>query len=254
MKSEKIHFYNSKGLLLRGYLDLPEAGDTGVYAVFSHCFTCSKDLKSIANIDSALAASGITTLRFDYSGIGESEGNFSDTNYSDYLDDLISSAGFLKKNFHAPQLLIGHSLGGCVAIEAVRSIQSVRAVAVIGTPAEPGYLSNKLKKTKEKADREGCAYAEIGGSKFKFSKEFFAELEKHRLKPIISNLKKPLLILHSPADTYTPIENAAEIFRAAKHPKSFISFDNIDHLMVIKKDASYAGKVISAWASRYLRY
>jgi putative redox protein len=134
------------------------------------------------------------------------------------------------------------------------TIQSVRAVAVIGTPAEPANLSDKLKITKERAEREGYAYAEIGGLRFKFSKDFFADLEKHRLKPVISSLNKPLLILHSPADTYTPIESAAEIFWAAMHPKSFISLDEIDHLMLNKKDACYVGKLISAWANRYLKF
>jgi putative redox protein len=166
-------------------------------------------------------------LRFDYSWIGESEGNFSETTYSDYLDDLIASAEFLRKNYYAPQLLVGHSLGGCAAIEAAKSIASVRALAVIGTSAEPSYLSDKLRKTREKATRQGFAYAEIGEEKFKFSREFFIDLENHRLGPTIRSLKKPLLILHSPVDTYSSIENAAQIFRTAKHPKSFISLDDM---------------------------
>jgi putative redox protein len=150
-----VEYYNKKGLFLRGYLDLPEASNSKFYAIFSHCFTCSKDFKPIANINSSLADSDIAVLRFDYSWIGESKGNFSETTYSDYLDDLIASAEFLRKNYYAPQLLVGHSLGGCAAIEAAKSNASVRALAVIGSSAEPSYLSDKLRKTREKATSKG---------------------------------------------------------------------------------------------------
>ena len=252
MKTEKVKFLNKKGLTLAGYLDLPDSGKPEAYAVFAHCFTCSKDLKAIANIDFSLAKEGIASLRFDFTGIGESEGDFPDSNYSDYLDDLISSAGFLSSHYGAPKILIGHSLGGCVAIESAKEIQSVKAIVTIGTPAEPSKLSAKLKRTKEKAEAEGIAEVEIGGIKYKFKKQFFDEIEKHRIEPYVKNLRKPLLIMHSPVDNYTPIEDAGILFGWAQFPKSFVSLDNTDHLMLNKTDAYYAGNVIASWVKKYI--
>ncbi len=252
MRTEKIKFLNRNGQKLTGYLDFPLNKTPKAYAIFAHCFTCSKDLKAIANINNSLANAGIASLRFDFTGIGESEGNFSDTNYTGYIDDVLSSAEFLNTNYKPPKLLIGHSLGGCIAIESAPKIPSAAAVAIIGTPAEPSNLSEKLKKTKERALSEGTAETEIGGLKFRFKKEFFDDIEKHILKPFIKNLNRPLLILHSPADTYTAIENAGLIFQAAQHPKSFISLDDVDHLMLKKEDALYIGELIAVWVSKYL--
>lgn len=249
---KKVHFLNSQNTKLTGYIDFPAEGSPEHFAVFAHCFTCSKDLKSIGNINRSLAKAGIAVLRFDFTGIGESEGHFPDTNYSGYIGDLISSADFLQKNYKAPSLLIGHSLGGCIVLETANKLPSVKAVAVIGTPAEPSDLSKRLKKTREKAELEGSAETTIGGLKFKFKKQFFDDIERHQLEPYIKNLKKPLLILQSQADTYTPSENAELIFKEAKHPKSFISLDNIDHLMLKKEDALYVGELIAVWARKYL--
>lgn len=253
MLSKKVQFLNKQNTKLTGYIDFPPDSIPEHYAVFAHCFTCSKDLKSIGNINRSLAKSGIAVLRFDFTGIGESEGYFPDTNYSGYTEDLVASADFLERNYKAPSLLIGHSLGGCIALETAHKIPSVRAVAVIGTPAEPSNLSVKLKKTKEKTELEGTAETEIGGVRFRFKKQFFSDIEMHKLEPFIRNLKNPLLILHSPADSYTPIENADQIFLTAEHPKSFISLDDIDHLMLKKEDANYVGEMIGVWAKRYLK-
>jgi alpha-beta hydrolase superfamily lysophospholipase len=252
MKSKKVHFLNSNYEKLYGYIDLPETEPIS-YAIFAHCFTCSKDLKSIAYINSSLANAGIATLRFDFTGIGESEGDFSESTYTGYINDLILASEYLSANYKAPQLLIGHSLGGCVVIEAVHKIPSVNAVVTLGTPAEPSSLSVKLKRTREKAEKGGFAQTEIGGVKFKFRKRFFEDIEEHILEPYIRNLSKPLLIMHSPVDDYTPIENAFLIFQAAKQPKSFISLDKIDHLMLNKRDAVYAGEVIAAWVRKYFK-
>lgn len=252
METEKIQFLNRNNLKLSGYLDFPPDKNPKAFAVFAHCFTCSKDLKAIANINESLTLSGIASLRFDFTGIGGSEGNFSDTNYSGYINDILSSFDFLKTNYELPKLLIGHSLGGCIAIESASKIHSVKAVAVIGSPAEPSNLSEKLKRTKIKAERDGIAETEIGGVKYKFKKDFFDDIDNHKLKEYITNLNKPLLIMHSPEDTYTNIENAALIFQAAKHPKSYISLDKIDHLMLNKKDAEYVGKIIAVWTDKYL--
>jgi putative redox protein len=254
MLSEDVLFINKRGQKLAGTIDKPKAGEIKHFAIFSHCFTCSKELKAIANIDSALCKSGIAVLRFDYSGIGKSEGSFTDSNYSSYLEDIDSAYYFLSKEYKAPSLYIGHSLGGCVAIESACSNPAVKAVAVIGTPAEPRTLAIKLKNTRERAIKNGTGVANIGGIDFEFTPAFFDDLEKHNLKSCIEKLKRPLLILHSPADTYTSIENASKIFSAARHPKSFISLDDIDHLMLKKEDALYTGSLIGAWASRYLTH
>ncbi len=252
MQSEDVYFISKYGLKLAGTIDKPDSGDIKNFAIFSHCFTCTKELKAIANIDSALCNSGIAVLRFDYTGIGKSEGKFTDSNYSMYLDDLDTAFKFLSKEYKAPSLYIGHSLGGCIAIESACSNKSVKAVAVIGTPAEPSTLAIKLKNTRERAIKNGTGTANIGGIDFDFKPEFFYDLEKHNLKSCIEKLNKPLLILHSPADTYTSIEIASKIFTAAKHPKSFISLDDIDHLMLKKEDAVYTGSLIAAWAVKYM--
>lgn len=252
METVKVQFTNSKGIILSGYLDLPENKKPIAFSIFSHCFTCSKDLKAIANIDKSLSDEGIAVLRFDFTGIGESEGEFSDTNYSDYLNDLISAAEFLEFNYEAPKVLIGHSLGGCIAIESADKIQSVKAVITIGTPAEPSRLSEKLRRTKAKAEIEGIAETEIGGIKYKFKKQFFDDIEKHRLEPFIKNLERPLLVMHSPIDSYTPFEEGEKIFQTAGYPKSFVSLDKVDHLMLNKEDALYIGSVIASWAKKYI--
>jgi putative redox protein len=253
LKSKRVNFLNNKGEKLCGYIDFPAETEPISYAVFAHCFTCSKDLKSITYINSSLARAGIATLRFDFTGIGESEGSFSESTYSDYINDLLLASEYLSNNYKAPQLLIGHSLGGCVVIEAAHKIPSVRAVVTIGTPAEPSSLSLKLRRTKEKAEKEGFAETEIGGVKLKFSKRFFEDIEEHKLEPYIRNLSKPLLVMQSPIDDYTTIENAVLIFQSAKQPKNFVALDNIDHLMLNKNDAVYAGEVIAVWARRYLK-
>jgi len=252
METEKVNFLNRKECKLTGYLDFPNGKNPKAYAVFAHCFTCSKDLKAIENIDESLANYGIASLRFDLTGIGESEGDFPDSNYTGYVEDILSSIEFLNNNFEPPKLLVGHSLGGCLAIETASQIPSIKAVAVIGSPAEPSNLSEKLNRTKEKAASSGEAETEIGGVKYIFKKQFFDDIEKHKLEPFIRNLNKPLLIMHSMADTYTGIENAELIFRTANHPKSFISLDDIDHLMLKKKDAMYVGGLIALWVQKYL--
>jgi alpha/beta superfamily hydrolase len=252
LETLKIQFTNSKGLTLSGYVDLPEDKKPIAYAVFAHCFTCSKDLKAIGNINSSLAKEGIAVLRFDFTGIGESEGEFSDSNYSDYLSDLFFSTEFLSFHYEAPKILIGHSLGGCIAIESAGKITSVNAVIVIGTPAEPSMLSAKLRITKENAESEGIAETEIGGIKYKFKKQFFEDLETHRLEPYIRNLGKPLMVMHSPIDSYTPFEDGEKIFKTAGYPKNFITLDKVDHLMLNKEDALYTGSVIAAWVKKYI--
>jgi putative redox protein len=251
MKKLEISILNSRGLKLAGTLDSPD-GSVKAYAVYGHCFTCSKDLKAIANIDRSLSAIGIATLRFDMTGIGDSEGNFIDTNFTTQIDDFLSAAKYLEKNYKASKLFIGHSLGGCVALYSALKLHYVKAVATIAAPAEPSHLALKLKRTRERAIKNGVGETEIGGVKFKFKPQFFEDLEKYNLKKEIPKLNKPFLILHSPVDAYTEIDNAAILFQNARHPKSFISLDDIDHLMLKEKDALYVGKLIGTWAEKYL--
>jgi alpha-beta hydrolase superfamily lysophospholipase len=247
MKTTKLSITNKNGLKLAACLDSPEADSPKYYAVFAHCFTCSKDLKSIGSIDEALIKYGIAVLRFDMTGIGESEGNFPDTNFTTQIEDFLSAADFLKTNYKAPQLLIGHSIGGCVAIESALKLPSVKAVATIGTPSEPSHLSIKLRKTKARTLKDGIGETVIGGVKFQFKPQFWQDIESYTLKNDLPELNRPLLILHSPVDTYTPFENASELFKIAKEPKKFISLDDIDHLMLKKSDAFHVGDLIGTW-------
>lgn len=252
MHSRKIYFTNRRGYILASALDLPDKGNAGTFAMLVPCFTCTKDLKAMVNISSALTDEGIAVFRFDFTGLGESEGNFTDMNYSKMLEDMVDAAEYLKNNFGEPKLLAGHSLGGCIVLETAISIPSVKAVITIASPSEPSNLSGKLPKTRQKALRDGIAETEIGGVKFKLTRDFFEDIESHHLEPFIRKLKKPLLVMHSPADTYGSIENGLNIFETAGQPKSFISLDNIDHLMLNKVDARYVGKLIAVWAKKYL--
>ena len=238
---------------MAAFLDSPEGVKPKAYAIFAHCFTCSKDLKAIGNIDFSLAACGISVLRFDMTGIGESEGNFEETNFTTQLQDFAAVAEFVSAKYEKPKLAIGHSLGGCVAIKSAGSIESFKAVAVIASPPEPSALSIKLKKTREQAFKDGIAGREIGGVKYKFTPQFFEDIENYNLKRDIRNLKKPLLILHSPADTYSHISNSEIIYDLASQPKSLVSLDDIDHLMLKKSDARYVGSLIGAWFGKYNR-
>jgi putative redox protein len=252
MRSEKITIKNRNGLKLAANLDHPAGGKIKGYAVFVHCFTCSKELKAVININKALCEYGIASLRFDMTGIGSSEGDFSDTNFSTQIDDLLDVVCYMNKNYLPPSLLIGHSLGGAVALCSLQQIESIKAVVTIASPAEPGYLAGKLRNTKNRANLEGLAETEIGGVKFKFKPGFFSDIESYRLKHIQKKIHTPYLVMHSPVDTYSDYSNAEELYANANQPKSLISLDDIDHLMLRKEDAKYAGKIIGIWSERYL--
>ena len=238
--------------MLASRLDMPANGKPKGFAMLVPCFTCSKDLKPMVNLSSALNESGIAVFRFDFTGLGESEGDFSGMSYSLMMEDLIDAADYLKENFGTPRLLIGHSLGGCLVLETARIIPSIKAVVTIGSPSEPSNLSKKLPNTKKEAMKKGSGITEIGGIKFKLRKEFFDDIESHNLEPYIRELNLPLLVMHSPVDTYGSINESLKIFDSARQPKSFISLDNIDHLMLNKKDTAYIGQLISAWFKRYM--
>ncbi len=252
MEYKKISFKNTSGLEISGRMDLPADREPLAYSLFAHCFTCTKNLKAIAHICRALTDRGLAVLRFDFTGLGDSEGDFSETNFSSNIQDLVAAADFMGKEFEPPKILIGHSLGGAAVLHAGSRIESTRAVVTIGAPADPAHLKRSLKDSRKKIETEGQAEIAIGGKSFIIKKQFLDDLEKIQMQKAIRNLKKPLLILHSPLDEIVDPENAAIIFKAAFHPKSFISLDRADHLLSNEEDAIYTGSVIAAWAEKYV--
>jgi len=251
MQSIKVNFPNSAGEELAGILDLP-AGKPRAFALFAHCFTCSKNLKAATNISRALCDAGIAVLRFDFTGLGQSSGRFEDTSFSSNVADLLSAADWLEREHQAPQVLVGHSLGGTAVLQAAPSISSAVAVATIGSPADPEHVAHLLRDAEQELREKGIAEVELGGRPFKVREGFLDDLAQHNLPEAISGLRKALLIMHAPLDRVVEIANASQLFAAAKHPKSFVSLDDADHLMSREKDSLYAGQVLSAWAARYL--
>jgi len=251
MNSRKVTFQNKKGDELNARLELPSSAPEAT-AIFAHCFTCSKDLKAVVNISRALNLANIAVLRFDFTGLGESEGEFSETNFSTNINDLIAAAEFMKDELMAPSLLIGHSLGGAAVLAASAELDSVKAVCTIGAPADPVHVEHLLRDQLEEIESSGQASVSIGGRPFTVTQEFLKDIRNRDLEKLVPNLGKALLILHSPQDSIVEIENARIIYDRARHPKSFISLDGADHLLSNKADSMYAGKVIAAWAERYL--
>jgi putative redox protein len=251
MQNIKVQFDNDAGDRLSGILDMP-AGEPTSFALFAHCFTCSKNVKGAVNISRALAESGIAVLRFDFTGLGQSEGEFADTNFSSNVDDLVGAARFLEENHRAPEILVGHSLGGTAVLRAAEDVPSAVAVATIGSPAEPTHVAHLLSESREELDQAGVAEVNIGGRPFTVRKQFVDDLEEHNLRDEIGSLRKALLVMHAPLDDVVEIDNASELFLAAKHPKSFVSLDDADHLLSREADSVYAGRVLASWASRYL--
>ena len=251
MQSLKVEFDNEAGHRLAGILDTP-AAEARAYALFAHCFTCSKNLKAATNISRALTAAGIAVLRFDFTGLGQSEGEFADTNFSSNVADLLAAADFLTANYAAPAILVGHSLGGTAVLQAAASISSAVAVATIGSPSEPTHVAHMFGDARSELDEKGHAEVTLGGRPFTVRQQFLDDLGKHNLPDTIGALRKALLVMHAPLDDVVEIDNASTLFVAAKHPKSFVSLDNADHLLSANEDSLYAGSVLAAWASRYL--
>lgn len=252
MRSEKVYFPNEDGLQLAAQLDCPADGEPTAYALFAHCFTCSKNLNAIGHISRALTMAGFGVFRFDFTGLGESEGDFADTHFASNVSDLVSAARFLEENHEAPRILIGHSLGGAAALMAARHVQSAVAVATIAAPSSPGHLQHLFVDDLEEISRKGEADVRLDGRVFTIRKQFIDDLENHDAADAIRELDKALLILHAPLDRVVGIENAGRIFERAKHPKSFISLDTADHLLSNPEDSRYAGSVIAAWTDRYI--
>ena len=252
MQFKKLEFANAAGQKLSARLDLPVDGKPIAYALFAHCFTCSKNIKAIGHISRALTLERIAVLRFDFTGLGESEGEFADTNFSSNVEDLLWAAEFMQEEYEAPTILIGHSLGGAAVLQAAERIPSSQAVVTIAAPADPGHVKFALGHTKEIIERQGEAHVDLAGRRFKIKKQFLDDLESVHMQKTIENLNRALLIFHSPTDDVVGIENAARIYKAARHPKSFISLDKADHLLMNPNDSRYVGSVIAAWATKYI--
>jgi len=252
MNVQKITFQNKTGEILTGRMELPAGQKPHQYAIFAHCFTCTKNLTAVVNISRTLAQAGFGVLRFDFTGLGESEGDFADTNFSGNVEDLVEAARFLEENYEAPTLLVGHSLGGSAVIFAAAQLDSVRAVTTIGAPSDPAHVQRLLKDSREEIIKNGKATVNLEGRDFTIKKQFLDDLESQNLAEIIHRFEKSLLIMHSPQDQTVEIMNAEKLYKAARHPKSFITLDGADHLLSKKADSRYVGQVIAGWASRYL--
>ena len=251
MASKKTVFQNKNGESLSGLLEIPDA-QTKYYAIFAHCFTCFKDSRAASYIARALAKQGIAVLRFDFTGLGSSAGEFSNTNFSSNIQDLTAAADFLEKNYLAPSLLIGHSLGGAAVLAAAQQLQSVKAVVVIAAPATAAHVKGLFVDAQQEILKNDTARVQLGGRDFTIKKQFVEDLENYNSLEHIQQLNKALLIFHSPLDQVVSIDEAARIYGAAKHPKSFISLGRADHLLSRSGDAQYVATVLSAWASLYL--
>ena len=251
MKSEKATFAGAGGDTLAARLESP-AGEIRAYALFAHCFTCSKDIFAASRIASALASSGIATLRFDFTGLGASGGDFANTDFSSNVGDLVAAADWLRAEHRAPSILIGHSLGGAAVLAAAAAVEEAAGVVTIGAPSDPGHVSHLFQDDIAAIERDGEADVRIAGRPFRIRKQFLDDIQGQRLRDRIAALRKALLVMHAPLDRTVGIDNAAEIFQAAKHPKSFISLDSADHLLTRREDAVYAAEVVAAWASRFL--
>lgn len=250
-KHEKVIFPGAHGVELAARLDLPPHPPRG-YALFAHCFTCSKNSLAASRVSIRLAELGYGVLRFDFTGLGQSEGDFSNTNFSSNIEDLVAAAKWMESQGMSPSLAVGHSLGGAAIIAAGDELPMVEAFAVIAAPSEPGHLEKHLGPATETIEQDGEAEISIGGRPFLIKKQFLDDIRRSRVLDAAGRLERPLLIMHSPTDPIVSIDNATEIFLAAKHPRSFVSLDDADHLLSKRKDAEYAAGVIASWAEGYL--
>ncbi|MAN52113.1 MULTISPECIES: bifunctional alpha/beta hydrolase/OsmC family protein [unclassified Marinimicrobium] len=253
MPRQKVEFTNADGHSLAGALELPDSGSPKAFALFAHCFTCGKDVIAATRIARTLADQGIAVLRFDFTGLGSSEGDFANTTFSSNVSDLEAAAKFLAEEHQAPALLIGHSLGGAAVLAVARRLKSVQAVVTIAAPASPKHVEHLFADQACDIRQEGRAPVTIAGRTFELGAELLEDLDNWPLEETVGALRKPLLIFHSPVDQVVNVDEAAKIFQAAKHPKSFVSLDDADHLLSDQSDADYVALTLAAWASRYLR-
>ena len=249
MKSTKLKIPNRKGITLNAHLELPANQKPNYYAIFAHCFTCSSSLSAVRHVSRALTQDGFAVVRFDFTGLGRSEGEFADSHFSANVDDLLDVHNYISKHYDAPSLLVGHSLGGAAVLVAASKIEAVKAVATVGAPATVDHVKHLFSDQVE--DTNGDVEVNIGGRPFIINQDFVAEFDKTDLPSIVKNLRKPLLIMHSPFDKIVGIENAQQLYKNAHHPKSFVTLDDADHLLMEEKDSQYVGEVIGTWARRY---
>jgi alpha/beta superfamily hydrolase len=251
MQSKRFDFVGDHGQKLAGRLDLPEA-EPRAYALFAHCFTCGKDIFAASRIAQALTDHAIGVLRFDFTGLGASEGEFANTNFSSNCRDLMAAARHLKAARSAPSLLVGHSLGGAAVLAAAGDIVDAKAVVTLSAPHDPSHVTGLFKEHIGTIEAEGEAEVQLAGRPFRVKRQFLLDAAEQNLTGKISSLRRPLLIMHAPGDATVGIDNAASIFAAAKHPKSFVSLVGSDHLISRKADAVYAANIIAAWSERFM--
>ncbi|MBS0271198.1 MAG: alpha/beta fold hydrolase [Proteobacteria bacterium] len=251
MNTEKITFPGAFETPLAARLDSPQ-GEIKAYALFVHCFTCSKDILAASHISSALTEKGIAVLRFDFTGLGSSEGEFSNTNFSSNVEDIKAAIEFLRSQGKTPQILIGHSLGGAAILRVAQSVPELKALVTINAPSDPTHLRHALKSSLQEIESQGYANVMIGGREFRIQKQFIDDLEKHKSLDYLKNIHAAFLVFHTPQDKIVDIENAKFIFTAARHPKSFISLYEADHLLTRPVDAIYVSDILNSWVERYL--
>lgn len=251
MQSHQASFPGAHGVLLAARLDAPE-GPARAYALFAHCFTCGKDIFAAVRIAQTLVEHGIAVLRFDFTGLGHSEGEFANTDFSSNVADLIAAGQWLRREHAGASLLIGHSLGGAAVLAAAASLPEVRAVATIGAPSDPSHVAGLFREHVPEIEARGEALVQLAGRPFRIRREFLEDVGEQKLRGSVSTLGRALLILHSPVDETVAIGNATGIFVNARHPKSFISLADADHLLRRRADATYAANMIAAWSERYL--
>jgi len=252
MRTERATFSGADGQQLAARLDLPIGGPARAVALFAHCFSCGKDLRAAKRLTTGLTDQGIAVLRFDFTGLGSSEGDFSDTNFSSNVADLLAAADWLRQTYAAPALLIGHSLGGAAVIAAAPQIPEVEAVVTVGAPSNPAHVTHLFSCELDEIADQGEADVSIGGRTFKIKQQFIDDIAGSRLESALQNLNRPLLVLHSPEDSVVAISNAEELMANASYPKSLVALDGADHLMGTPGTAEHAATVIATWADRYL--
>ncbi len=251
MQRTRTSFTGSQGDRLDARLDLP-GEDPIAFALFAHCFTCSKDVAAASAISAELVRLGVGVLRFDFTGLGSSDGEFANTDFSSNIEDLVAAADLLRTQFSPPSLLIGHSLGGAAILAAASQIPEARAVATIAAPFDPGHVAELFVDARDQICKEGEAVVALAGRSFTIRRQLLDDLDAHHMRAHIEGLDRALLVLHSPVDNTVGVDNARQIFEAARHPKSYVSLDSADHLLSDRADGAYAARVLAAWASRYL--
>jgi putative redox protein len=251
MHAERLDFMGAHGQKLAARLDSPET-TAKAYALFAHCFTCGKDVFAASRIAQALTEHGIAVLRFDFTGLGASEGEFANTNFSSNIADLKAAVDYLRQTREAPRILIGHSLGGAAILAVAGDVPEAQAVVTIAAPSDPAHVTHLFGDQVDEITAQGEAMVQLAGRPFRIKRQFLEDVAEHGLRARIVALRKPLVVMHAPGDTTVGINNAVDIFTAAKHPKSFISLDTADHLLTKREDAVYVANIIAAWSSRYL--